>query len=116
MPLGYEYERYPLPLHRKLAHAVVDEGASVVVGHHPHVYQGIEPCKGVPILHNPGNLYMPRSQKPQADTGIVPIIEFTCYSVHQLTILHSVRDRSTETPLLLRNITQNPLSVTYLCH
>ena len=105
---GYEYERYPLPLHRKLAHAVVDAGASVVIGHHPHVYQGAESYKGGIIYYSLGNFYMPRPQKSQADVGIVPIVKFGPNSVQQLTVLHSVRDRPTETLVLLDSYDPQP--------
>jgi hypothetical protein len=91
---GYEYERYPLPLHRKLAHAVVDAGASVIIGHHPHVYQGIEFSKGAPIFYSLGNLMMPIPQKPQADIGMVPVLEFASDSVRQLVLLYSIYERS----------------------
>lgn len=39
-----------------LAHAVVDAGADVVVGHHPHVLQGVEIYRGRPILYSLGHL------------------------------------------------------------
>jgi len=32
---GYEYEIYPLPIHRQLAHQMIDQGANIVIGHHP---------------------------------------------------------------------------------
>jgi hypothetical protein len=105
---GYEYERYPLPLHRKLAHAVVDVGASVFIGHHPHAYQGIESYKRALIYYSLGKLYMPRNQKPQADVGIVAIVEFACDSLNQLTILYSVRDRSTETLMITKEYNPSP--------
>lgn len=97
---GYEYERYPLPLHRKLAHAVVDAGASAIIGHHPHVYQGIEFYKGAPIFYSLGNLMMPIPQKPQADIGMVPVLEFASDSVRQLVLLYSIYERSQGTLLI----------------
>lgn len=92
---GYEYERYPLPLHRKLAHAVVDAGASVVVGHHSHVYQGIEAYKQGLIYYSLGNCYMAWPVKPQGDIGIIPIVQFDAKSVSQVALLYAVRDRVT---------------------
>lgn len=38
-----------------LAHLAIDEGADVVVGHHPHVVQGIETYKGKTIAYSLGN-------------------------------------------------------------
>ena len=39
---GYEYFSYPSPDQVKIGHDLVDAGATYVVGHHPHVAQGIE--------------------------------------------------------------------------
>jgi len=56
---GYEYEQFPLPAHRRLAHALIDAGATVVIGHHPHVIQGIEYYKGKMIAYSLGNFFFP---------------------------------------------------------
>lgn len=39
-----------------LAHAMIDAGASAIFGHHPHVVQGVELYKGVPVFYSLGNL------------------------------------------------------------
>ena len=39
---GVEYCQLPSPDHRRLARALVDQGTSVVIGHHAHVIQGVE--------------------------------------------------------------------------
>lgn len=43
------------PYERPLAHAAVDAGCDVVVGHHAHIVRGIEFHRGVPIFHGLGN-------------------------------------------------------------
>ena len=40
-----------------LAHAAVDAGADVVMGHGPHVIQGIEVYNGKPIFYSLGNFF-----------------------------------------------------------
>lgn len=40
---------------RPLAHAAVDAGADIVVGHHAHIVRGIEVYLGKPIFHGLGN-------------------------------------------------------------
>ena len=40
---------------RPLAHAAVEAGCDVVVGHHAHIVRGIEFHRGVPIFHGLGN-------------------------------------------------------------
>jgi len=54
---GYEYERYPLPIHRKLAHDCIDRGVDLVIGHHPHIIQVKEKYKEKPIYYSLGNFY-----------------------------------------------------------
>ena len=56
---GYEYEKFPLPAHRRLAHMLIDAGATVIIGHHPHVIQGIEYYKGKMIAYSLGNFFLP---------------------------------------------------------
>lgn len=38
-----------------LAHSAIDHGADLVLGHHPHVLQGIETYKGKNIVYSLGN-------------------------------------------------------------
>lgn len=52
---GNEYFYYPSPKQIKVAHALIDAGADAIVGHHPHVYQGIEIYKNKPIVYSLGN-------------------------------------------------------------
>ncbi len=43
------------PYERPVAHAAIDAGADVVVGHHAHIVRGIEIYRGQPIFHGLGN-------------------------------------------------------------
>jgi poly-gamma-glutamate capsule biosynthesis protein CapA/YwtB (metallophosphatase superfamily) len=43
------------PYERDVAHAAIDAGADVVVGHHAHIVRGIEFHRGKPIFHGLGN-------------------------------------------------------------
>jgi len=43
------------PYERTIAHAAIDAGADVVVGHHAHILRGIEVYQGRPIFHGLGN-------------------------------------------------------------
>ena len=53
--LGIEYSSHPLPLDRQMLHQIIDDGASLIVGHHPHVLQGIEQYKKGLIAYSLGN-------------------------------------------------------------
>lgn len=52
---GYEYYNQTSPHQRETGRLAVDLGADLVVGHHPHVIQGIEIYKGKTILYSLGN-------------------------------------------------------------
>jgi hypothetical protein len=52
---GLEYIPYPPPYVAAAFRAFVDAGADAVVGHHPHVPQGIEWHRGRPIAYSLGN-------------------------------------------------------------
>ncbi len=53
---GAEMWDYPLPEWRKEYKSIIDEGADVIIAHHPHVPQGYEEYKGKPIFYSLGNL------------------------------------------------------------
>ena len=52
---GMERFRIPSPMQVQQAHRFVEAGASLVLGHHPHVIQGIETWHGSTILYSLGN-------------------------------------------------------------
>jgi Bacterial capsule synthesis protein PGA_cap len=58
---NYELELYPQPAHRQLAFRAIDYGADIIVGHHPHVVQGIEIYKNKPIIYSLGNWFIPQT-------------------------------------------------------
>lgn len=65
--------RILLPYQVELGHAAIDAGADLIIGHHPHVLQGIEVYKGKVICYSLGNLVWPDYIKPtfDAETFIV---------------------------------------------
>lgn len=52
---GEELMTKPKEYQSDLARKAIDHGASLVVGHHPHVPQPIEIYRGVPVLYSLGN-------------------------------------------------------------
>ena len=52
---GLEYVPYPPPYVVTAFRALSDAGADAVIGHHPHVPQGIEWREGRPIIYSLGN-------------------------------------------------------------
>ena len=52
---GIERANIPNETQVKLAHSAIDHGADLVLGHHPHVLQGIETYKGKNIVYSLAN-------------------------------------------------------------
>jgi len=46
---------YPSPAQQRLARNLIDHGVSIILGHHPHVLQGIERYQDGLILYSLGN-------------------------------------------------------------
>lgn len=52
---GTELSEYPSPEQVKMAHNFCDRGANIIIGHHPHVVQGVEEYKNSLIFYSLGN-------------------------------------------------------------
>lgn len=52
---GWEDEGYPSERQRVFARKMIDAGATMIVGSHPHVTQGAESYQGKPIVYSLGN-------------------------------------------------------------
>jgi gamma-polyglutamate biosynthesis protein CapA len=52
---GQEYKEISNTRQRELAHELIDAGADIVIGHHPHVVQEMEIYKDRPIFYSLGN-------------------------------------------------------------
>lgn len=62
---GIEREYYPNSKQTSLAHSAINAGASLVLGHHPHVLQGIERYKGRYIVYSLGNFCFGGNTNPK---------------------------------------------------
>jgi len=52
---GQEYQNSPNLHQRDKAHGIIDSGADLIIGHHPHVIQAVEWYKGRAIYYSLGN-------------------------------------------------------------
>lgn len=62
---GQERENIPTDVQIALAHAAIAHGADLVLGHHPHVLQGIEEYKGKNIVYSLGNFCFGGNSSPK---------------------------------------------------
>jgi poly-gamma-glutamate capsule biosynthesis protein CapA/YwtB (metallophosphatase superfamily) len=66
---GVEYQPRPTKRTRDFARACIDAGADALIGHHPHVTQGIEWYRGRPIFYSLGN-FLFKQFDPWTDRGM----------------------------------------------
>ncbi len=71
---GEEYKEYN-NRQEYLAKTVIDSGADLVVGHHPHVAQDIEYYKEKPIIYSLGNFIFDQYFSPETMSGLVVQVE-----------------------------------------
>ena len=72
---GIEYEHYPnASLQTAEAHAAIDAGADLVIGHHPHVLQGIETYKRRLIAYSLGDLVFDHYSVATGQTVLVDAV------------------------------------------
>ncbi len=68
---GIERDYYPSSKQINLAHTAVDEGADLVLEHHPHVIQGVEFYKGVYIDYSLGNFCFGGNKNPSDKDTVI---------------------------------------------
>jgi len=71
---GAEYWYLPFQYQIDAARQVIDSGADLVVGTHPHVLQGIEMYEGKPIFYSLGNFSFGGNSSPRdIDTAVIQV-------------------------------------------
>ncbi len=78
---GTEYMTRPNQAQIAFAHAAIDAGATLVIGHHPHVVQPQEKYKGGLIFYSLGNFVFDQYQREATQHGEVVQVSFLGKSV-----------------------------------
>jgi gamma-polyglutamate biosynthesis protein CapA len=73
---GVEYVPKPNKAQIAFAHAAIDAGATLVIGHHPHVVQPEEKYKGGLIFYSLGNFVFDQYQRQATQHGEIVQISF----------------------------------------
>ena len=76
MHAGIEYAPHPNAQQTAFAHAAIDAGASIVVGHHPHVVQNWERYGPGVIFYSLGNLVFDQFQRIETQHGLLAEVTF----------------------------------------
>jgi poly-gamma-glutamate synthesis protein (capsule biosynthesis protein) len=119
---GHEYIRYPSPDQIATARAVIDAGADLVVGHHPHIVQGYEQYDDGLIFYSLGNFlfsdyYRVDGRLAKWDDenrfGLCPQISF---NTDGLTSVEVVVTKQTDTGVTVVDPTVLPFDLNDLCN
>lgn len=86
---GYEYLHVPQPEQRQLTRQIIQWGADVIVGSHPHVVQGYEYLAGRPVFYSLGNFIFPNYVRADCSRRVWELIQN-----HSLAGLIRVSDHS----------------------
>lgn len=89
MHAGQEYAKEPHPDQQQFARAAVEAGATLVIGHHPHVVQPCEEYRTGVICYSLGNLVFDQTA-PGTNDGLVVEAEFKGPSLRKVKT-HKVR-------------------------
>lgn len=83
---GFEYEDTPKNWQRVMAKKLIDYGADAILGHHPHILQGIEIYKGKPIVYSLGNFLFDQ-KKGKTTGGMIVELKFEDKKYKGITVI-----------------------------
>lgn len=83
---GIERNNYPNSVQKELGRFSIDSGADLVLGHHPHVIQGVETYKGKHIVYSMGNFSYGGHKNPDDKDTFVFKIKFRVSGKHACTL------------------------------
>lgn len=96
MHSGIEYSATPNGSQTDFAHAAIDAGADLIIGHHPHVVQTMEQYKGKYIFYSLGNFVFDQPQFQTTKEGMLIKIFFTKMGISRINLL----------PVVMENLAQ----------
>lgn len=67
-------ESFKIPAEQvEFAHKLIDDGVDIILGHHPHQFQGIEVYKGKPIIYSMGNFLFDQNDPENMESFIIDL-------------------------------------------
>ncbi|MDD5639523.1 MAG: CapA family protein [Candidatus Pacebacteria bacterium] len=96
MHAGIEYTYRPNNSQINFAHKAIDNGADIVIGHHPHQIQDVESYKGKYIFYSLGNFVFDQEWSIETKQGLFAEIYFNKDGVFDYNL----------TPVLIKNYAQ----------
>ncbi|MHB8652155.1 MAG: CapA family protein [Minisyncoccota bacterium] len=108
---GQEYATQHSAWQESIAHATIDAGATMVIGHHPHVIQEVEQYRGGIIAYSLGNFVFDQNFSPDTQKGLalrVGIRDGAIADVQELPVSFT----KTYQPFFTTESTTSPLTLT----
>ncbi|MDD5341888.1 MAG: CapA family protein [Patescibacteria group bacterium] len=87
MHSGTEYTTEPNKSQKEFAHAAIDAGAELVIGHHPHVIQKAEIYQGKYIFYSLGNFVFDQMWSQETREGLVAKFLFNAKGLFKIEFL-----------------------------
>ena len=85
---GAEFLPIPTPRIRRLYRDFIELGADIVLGHHPHVLQGVEWHKSCPIFYSLGNFGICRDFRRRSEEfGCAVMIDIVANKIEGLSVI-----------------------------
>lgn len=92
MHAGTEYTDKPNDSQVNFAHAAIDAGADLIIGHHSHVVQTMEEYKGKYIFYSLGNFVFDQMSSQATKEGLAIKVYFTKNEISKISISPVVMD------------------------
>lgn len=89
---GKEYSNEPSREQINMAHLLSESGIDVILGHHPHVLQGIENYKGKLIAYSLGNFIFDQRRPPMTRSAAVRV-KFRNRNITEVNVIPLILDR-----------------------
>ena len=83
----WEYQPKPNAIQVEFAHAAIDAGATLVIGHHPHVTQPMEHYGRGVIFYSLGNLVFDQFQRVETQHGEIAELVFAGRDITQAGVI-----------------------------
>ncbi|MFA5023690.1 MAG: CapA family protein [Patescibacteria group bacterium] len=93
MHAGTEYTAGPNDSQVKFAHAAIDAGADLIIGHHPHVVETLEKYQDKYIFYSLGNFVFDQPQSPATKEGLAIKIYFTKDKINKISLWPIVMEK-----------------------
>jgi poly-gamma-glutamate capsule biosynthesis protein CapA/YwtB (metallophosphatase superfamily) len=87
---GVEYTDQATNTQRQIAKSLIDSGADVVVGHHPHWIQGVEYIADKPVYYSLGNFVFDQMWSEKTKEGLVVKLTFNEKGAIKKEELHKI--------------------------